>query len=105
MQHGKAIFSDEIENDIGTLPKEPDNNSNSKAVATIILSTLLGNFCKGANIIHFSREIIFGQLLFDIWRFLSGHAAAYLWFRKGLFNWGPRQLMGDEDLYPSAQQI
>ena len=37
-----------------------------KQVATIILAkspTLLGNFCKGAKIIHFSSEIIFGQLL------------------------------------------
>ena len=37
-----------------------------KPVATIILPkspTLLGNFCKGAKIINFSSEIIFGQLL------------------------------------------
>ena len=27
------------------------------------LPTVLGNFCKGVKIIHFSREIIFGQLL------------------------------------------
>ena len=27
------------------------------------LSTLLGNFCKGVKIVHFSSEIIFGQLL------------------------------------------
>ena len=31
--------------------------------------TFLGNFSKGAKIIHFSNEIIFGHL----WRFLSGH--------------------------------
>ena len=44
----------------GTLGK------NSKPVAKIILHkspTLLGKFCKGAKIIHFSSEIIFGQLL------------------------------------------
>ena len=38
----------------------------SKLVATIILPkllTLLDNFCKGVNIINFSTEIIFGQLL------------------------------------------
>ena len=37
----------------------------SKPLATIILPklpTLLGNFCKGAKIIHFSCEIISGQL-------------------------------------------
>ena len=37
-----------------------------KPFATINLpkfSTFLGNFCKGAKIIHFSNEIIFGQLL------------------------------------------
>ena len=40
--------------------------SHSKPVATIILPklpTLLGNFCKGVKIIHFSCEIVFGQLL------------------------------------------
>ena len=43
--------------------------------ATILpkLPTLLGNFCKGVKIIHFSSEIIFGQLFIEIWRFLSGH--------------------------------
>ena len=38
----------------------------SKPVATIILRkslTLLGNYCKGVKLIHFSSEIIFGQLL------------------------------------------
>ena len=38
----------------------------SKPLATINLpksSTFLGNFCKGVYIIHFSSEIIFGQLL------------------------------------------
>ena len=37
-----------------------------KPLATIILTksrTLLGNFCKGVKIIHFSCGIIFGQLL------------------------------------------
>ena len=36
-----------------------------KPVTTIILTklpTLLGNFCKGVKIFHFSSEIIFGQL-------------------------------------------
>ena len=40
--------------------------NNSKPVATIILPklhSLLGNFCKGVKIIHFSSEIILGQLL------------------------------------------
>ena len=40
--------------------------NHSKPVATIILPklpTLLGNFCKGVKIIHYSCEIIFGQLL------------------------------------------
>ena len=38
----------------------------SKLAATIILPkspTLLGNFCKGVKIIHFSSELNFGQLL------------------------------------------
>ena len=37
-----------------------------KPLATVNLPkspTFLGNFCKGVNIIHFSSEIIFGQLL------------------------------------------
>ena len=37
-----------------------------KPLATISLPkslTLLGNFCKGVKIYHFSSEIIFGQLL------------------------------------------
>ena len=37
-----------------------------KPVTTINLPkspTFLGNFCKGVEIFHFSREIIFGQLL------------------------------------------
>ena len=41
-------------------------DDHSKLVATIILPklpTLLGNFCTGVNIIHFSSDIIFGQLL------------------------------------------
>ena len=40
--------------------------NHSKLVATIILPkspTLLGKFCKGVKIIHFSSEFIFGQLL------------------------------------------
>ena len=40
--------------------------NHSKPMATIILPklpTLLANFRKGAKIIHFSSEIIFGQLL------------------------------------------
>ena len=48
--------------------------NHSKPVATIILSilpTLLGNFCKGIKIIHFSSEIILGN--FD-W-----HLAIYIW--------------------------
>ena len=42
------------------------SGNHSKPVATIILPklhTLLGNFCKGVKIIHFSSEINFGQLL------------------------------------------
>ena len=35
---------------------------------------ILGNFCKGVKIVHFSSEIIFGQLL-DIWQFFTGHTA------------------------------
>ena len=45
----------------------------SKSVATIIkpkLSTLLGIFCKGVQIFHFSSEIIFGQLLMTFGNFL-----------------------------------
>ena len=44
-----------------------------KPAASIILpklSTLLGNFCKGVKIIHFSSEIIFGQLLWTFGDFL-----------------------------------
>ena len=40
--------------------------NHSKLVATIILPkspTLLGKFCKGVKIIHFSSEFIFGHLL------------------------------------------
>ena len=47
-----------------------------KPLATIKLpqsSPFLGIFCKGVKIIHFSSETIFGQLLIDIWRFLSVH--------------------------------
>ena len=35
--------------------------------------TFLSIFCKGAKIIHFSNEIIFGQLLYRHWQFLYGH--------------------------------
>ena len=45
----------------------------SKPVVTIILPkslTLLGNFCKNVKIIHFSCEIIFGQLLLTFGNFL-----------------------------------
>ena len=45
-----------------------------KPVATIILSkypTLLGNFCNGVEIFHFSTEIIFGQLLLTFGDFLQ----------------------------------
>ena len=41
-------------------------DKHSKPAATVILPklpTLLGNFCKVVKIIHFSSEIIFGQLL------------------------------------------
>ena len=50
----------------------------TKPVATISLPkspTFLGNFCKGEKIFNVSSEIIFGQLLQTIWRFLSGHTA------------------------------
>ena len=49
-----------------------------KPLATISLPkspTLLGNFCKGVKIYHFSSEIILDNFL-DIWRFLSGHTAS-----------------------------
>ena len=49
--------------------------NHSKQVAIIILPkslTLLGNFCKGVKIIHFSIEIIFGQLLYR-------HLAIFIW--------------------------
>ena len=36
--------------------------------------TLLGNFCKGVKVIHFSSEITFGQLLWTI-----GHLAIFIW--------------------------
>ena len=48
----------------------------SKPVATIILPklfTVLGDFCKGAKIIHFSGEIIFGQLLKTFGDFYWSH--------------------------------
>ena len=50
--------------------------NNSKPVATIILPklpTLLGNFCKGVKIIHFSSEIIFGQLYRHLVIFIWSH--------------------------------
>ena len=37
------------------------------------MPTLLGNFCKGVKIIHFSFEIIFGQLLQTFGNFFTGH--------------------------------
>ena len=43
-----------------------------KPLATNILPrspTFLGNLCKGVKIDHFSSEIIFGELLGNIWRF------------------------------------
>ena len=49
-----------------------------KPVATIILPkspTLLGNFCKGVKIFHFSSEIIFGQLYRHLATF-TGHTAS-----------------------------
>ena len=52
--------------------------NHSKPVPTIILPkspTLLGNFCKGVKIIHFSSEIIFRETFIDFWRFLFGHTA------------------------------
>ena len=45
----------------------------SKPVATIILTTILGNFCKVVEIFHFSSEIIFGQTFIDIWQLFTGH--------------------------------
>ena len=44
----------------------------SKLVATIILTKLpiFGNFCKGVKVIHFSSEIIFGQLFRHLTIFL-----------------------------------
>ena len=49
-----------------------------KTLATINLpKSLLGNFCKGVKIYHFSSEIIFGQRLLTFGDFyLSGHTAA-----------------------------
>ena len=47
-----------------------------KPFATINLSkspTFLGNFCKGVKIVHFSSEIIFGQLLLTFGKCFSGH--------------------------------
>ena len=44
----------------------------SKNVATIILPNspiLLGNFCKGVKIFHFSSEILFGQILLTFGNF------------------------------------
>ena len=37
--------------------------------------TFIGNFCKGVEMYHFSIEIIFRQLLIDIWQYFSGHTA------------------------------
>ena len=50
-----------------------------KPLATINLPkslTSLDNFCTGIKMYHFSSNIIFGQLLTDIWRFLSGHTVS-----------------------------
>ena len=47
-----------------------------KPVATINLPkspTFLGNFCKGVKIIHFSSELIFGQLLWTFGDFFWSH--------------------------------
>ena len=49
-----------------------------KPLATINLPkshTILGNFCKGVKISHFSSEIIFGATFVDIWRLFTGHTA------------------------------
>ena len=70
---------------LGSLPVCPDwaiywtLGNFLKPLATINLPQsppILGNFCKGIKIIHFSSETIFGQLL-DIWRFFSGHTVHY----------------------------
>ena len=55
-----------LENGVTRLGDFLDIGQLLKPLATIKLPeslTLLGNFCKGVKIIHFSSEIIFGQLL------------------------------------------
>ena len=50
-----------------------------KPLATINLPkylTLLGNFCKGVKMSHFSSEIIIGQLLWTLGNFY-GHLATF----------------------------
>ena len=54
--------------------------NHSKPLASINLPkspTLLGNFCKGVKIYHFSSEIIFGQLLKTFGDFFWSHWLKY----------------------------
>ena len=53
----------------------------SKPRSTIILPThILGNFCKSVKIFHFTKEILFGQLLLTFGQLFTGHAVAFLKF-------------------------
>ena len=65
-QSGRTFLEGTIVTSVTRLGNFLHFDNNSKPVAIIILPklpTLIGNFCKGAKIIHFSSEIKFGQLL------------------------------------------
>ena len=54
--------------DFGQLFKAFGNNKFAQ------ISHTLRQFLLSVKIYHSSREIIFGQLFIDIWRFFSGHS-------------------------------
>ena len=41
------------------------------------IAHILGKFCKGVKIFHFSSEIIFGATFVDIWQLFTGHTGSF----------------------------
>ena len=41
------------------------------------IAHILGKFCKGVKIFHFSSEIIFGATFIDIWQLFTGHTGSF----------------------------
>ena len=55
------------------------------------LPTILGIFCKVAEVFHFSCRNHFWATFIDIWRLFSGHTGAYS--AKKFYIIGPRRLI------------